>query len=64
MGLLHRCNVPLGPLARRDFVGDGGVLRGESKSVPAHRVQHVEAAHPLIAGKRVADRVVADVADV
>ena len=64
MGLFHRGDILQGPLARRHFVGDGGVLRGESESVPAHGVQHVEAAHPLIAGKRVADGIVADVADV
>ena len=28
MGLLHRGNIAKCPLARRDLVGDGGVLRG------------------------------------
>ena len=64
MGLLHRGDVLEGPLARRHLVGDGGILGGKSEGVPAHGVQHVEAAHPLVAGKRVADRIVADVADV
>ena len=43
---------------------DGGVFGGQAEGVPAHGVQHVEAAHPLIARERVADGVVADVADV
>ena len=64
MGLLHRGNVLQRPLARRHLVGDRGVFGGQSESIPAHGVQHVEAAHPLIARERVADRIVADVADV
>ena len=64
VGLLHGRDVLQRPLARRPLVGDGGVFRGQAERVPAHGVQHVEAAHPLVAGQRVADRVVADVADV
>ena len=52
------------PFTRRAVVGDGGVFRGKAEGVPAHGMQHVEAAHPLVAGQRVADGIVADVADV
>ena len=47
-----------------DAVVDGGVLGGQPEGVPAHRVQHVEAAHPLEAGEHVADGVDAHVAHV
>ena len=43
---------------------DGGVLGRQAERVPAERVQHVEAAHPLHARHHVADDVVADVPDV
>ena len=43
---------------------DRGVLRRQAERVPAERMQHVEAAHPLRARHHVADDVVADVADV
>ena len=64
MRLLHRGDVCERPLARRPLVRDGGVFGGQPERVPAHGMQHVEAAHPLVARERVADRVVADVADV
>ncbi len=57
----HVRDVP----ARRDLrvqaVLDGGVFRGQTEGVPAERVQHVEAAHPLHARHDIADRVVSDV---
>ena len=43
---------------------DRGVLGRQAERVPAERVQHVEAAHPLHARHHVADDVVADVSDV
>ncbi len=43
---------------------DRGVLGRQAERVPAERVQHVEALHPLQAGDDVANHVVADVADV
>ena len=43
---------------------DRGVLGGQAERVPAERMQHVEAAHPLHARDDVANHVVADVADV
>ncbi len=46
------------------LVGDGGVFGGQAEGVPTHGVQHVEAAHPLVAGQGVADGVIADMADV
>ena len=62
--LLHGGDVRQRPLARGDVVFKRGVLGGEAEGVPAHGVQDVRAAHPHEAGERVADGVVADVADV
>ncbi len=64
VGALHLFDVGEGPVARRPIVLDGGVFGGEPERVPTHGMQHVEAAHPHMAGERVADRVVADVANV
>ncbi len=61
---LHLADVVVRPLAGMALVVDGGVFGGQAEGVPTHRVQDVEAAHPLIARQRVADRVVAEVADV
>jgi hypothetical protein len=61
---LHVRDVLAGPDGRLHAVLDGGVLGGQAEGVPAHRVQHVEAAHPLVAGQQVADRVHAHVAHV
>src|SRR2546426_2989980 len=47
-----------------DAVLDRGVLGGQTESIPAHRVEHVETAHRLVAGEQVADRVVAYVSHV
>ena len=60
----HRCDVGVGPVPRVDLALHGGVLGGQPEGVPAHRVQHVEAAGALVAGDHVAHRVVADVAHV
>ena len=43
---------------------DGGVLGRQAERVPAERMQHVEAAHPLRPRHHVADDVVPDVPDV
>ena len=48
----------------RPLIFYGGVFGGEAERVPAHGVQHVVAAHPHITREGVADRVVADMADV
>ncbi len=64
MRALHLFDVGERPVARRPIILDGGVFRGKPERVPAHGMQHVEAAHPHVAGKRVADRVVADVPNV
>jgi hypothetical protein len=61
---LHGFDVGVGPLTRVAVVLDGRVFGGQTEGVPAHGVQHVEAAHPFIAGQRVANGVVAHVADV
>ena len=47
-----------------DAVLDRRVLGRQAEGVPAERMQHVVAAHPLGARHHVADDVVADVADV
>ena len=61
---LHLGDVRLRPLVRIAIVVDGGVFRGKAERVPAHGVQNVVASHPFVTRQRVADRVVADVADV
>src|SRR5207249_3650130 len=61
---LHRRDVLVGPDGGMDAVLDGGVLGGEAEGVPAHRMEDVLAAHPLVARHDVSDRVVADVAHV
>ena len=43
---------------------DGRVLRGQTEGVPAHRVEDVEAAHPLVAREQIPDGVDAHVAHV
>ena len=66
-----RCNCPFmwAMLSSVDVSGmraglDRGVLGRQAERVPAERMQHVVAAHPLGARHHVADDVVADVADV
>ncbi len=43
---------------------DGVLLGGQAEGIPAHRMQHVEAAHPLVAGEDVGGGVAFRVADV
>ncbi len=43
---------------------DGVLLGGQSERIPAHRVQHVEAAHPLVTAINVRGRVAFGMADV
>ncbi len=64
VGLLHLRDVGPGPVARVQAALDGGVLGGKTEGVPSHGVEHVEAAHPFVSGKGVADGVVAQVAHV
>ena len=61
---LHLRDVGNGPFARMASPRDRGVLRGQTESVPAHRMLDVVAAHPHVPGKRVADRVVPHVTHV
>ncbi len=61
---LHVRDVGERPRLGVELVLDRGVLGRQAERVPAERVQHVEALHPLQAGDDVADHVVADVADV
>ena len=60
----HVVDVLVGPDDGMDPVLDRGVFGGQAERVPAHRVQHVESAHPLETCQEVADRVDADVAHV
>ena len=64
MGPLHGRDIAQRPLARRHFIGDGGILGRQPEGVPTHGMKHVVPAHPLVARQRVADRVITDVADV
>ncbi len=57
-------NVVVGPHAGVRVVLDGGVFSGQAKGVPAHGMEHVEAAHALDAGHHVADGVIAHVSHV
>src|SRR5207253_580520 len=41
-----------------------GVLGRQAEGVPSHRLQHVEAAHAVVAGENVADGIVPDVSHV
>ena len=59
--LLYVC---VRPIARVNSVLDGGVFRRQSEGVPAHGMQHVVPAHPLVARHGVADGVIAHVAHV
>src|SRR3989454_433606 len=60
----HVVDVLVGPDRGVNAVLDGRVLGGQAEGVPAHRVEHVEAAHRLVAGEEGADRVVAHVTHV
>ena len=62
--LLHRGDVGVGPFLGMDLALHGGVLGRHAEGVPAHRVQHVDAAGALEARDHVAHGVVADVAHV
>ena len=60
----HGGDVVVGPGAGMDLLVHRRVLGRQAEGVPAHRVQHVEAARPLVARDHVAHRVVAHVAHV
>src|SRR6202007_1278776 len=61
--LFHRGDVVIGPLLGRYLALDRGVLRWQSEGVPAHGVDDVEALGAHIAREYVAERVVANVAN-
>ncbi len=61
---LHRLDVLVGPGARMHLALDRGVLRRHAEGVPAHGMQHGEAARALVARDHVAHGVVAHVAHV
>src|SRR5881396_823934 len=60
----HVVDVLGGPDRGVHPVLDRRVLRGQPERVPAHRVEHVEAAHRLVTGEEITDRVVAHVTHV
>src|SRR5437773_5012172 len=55
---LHVRDVVVRPLRRRHAIRHRRVLGGKSERVPAHRLQHVVAAHPVVPGENVADGIV------
>ena len=57
-------DIVLGVHARVFAGGDGVLLRGQTERVPAHRVQHVEAAHTLEARENIRGGVALRMADV
>ena len=57
-------DVALGRVARMSPGRDGVLLCGQAEGIPAHRVQHVEAAHALVAGHDVGGGVALGMADV
>src|SRR6266852_8955123 len=61
---LEFSDVVVGPRAGMRLVLDGSVFGGQAEGVPAHGMQHVEAAHAFYAGHHVADGVIAHVAHV
>ena len=60
----HVGDVLLGGDARVDAVLDGVLLGGQTERVEAHRVQHVEALHPLVARDDIGGDVTKRMADV
>jgi hypothetical protein len=62
--LAHLRDARLRPRPRVGVAVVSGVLRREAERVPPHRVEHVVALHPPVAGERVRDRVVPHVAHV
>ena len=60
---LHLLDVVARPFARLPVVLNRRVLRRQPKRIPAHRVQHVEPAHPLITRQRVPNRIVPHMPD-
>ncbi len=60
----HVGDVFARPAAGVDALFHCRIFGGHPESIPAHRVQHFMAAHPLIAGQHIAHRVIAHVPDV
>ena len=61
--LLHRRDIVVGPGLRRHLALDRGIFRRQPERVPAHRMQHVKALGAHVARQHVAERIVADMAD-
>jgi len=60
----HRRDIVAGPASGMDLLLHRGILGRHSERVPPHRVEHLEALHPPVAGEHVPHRVVADMAHV
>ena len=60
--LLLGLDIAVGPLGRMALALDCGVFRRQAECVPAHGMQHVVAAHAVVARQHVADAVIARVA--
>ncbi len=61
--LTHVIDIVHRPFKRMDTALDSGVLRRQPEGVESHRVEHVEAPHPLVAGVGVRRRHGIPVAD-
>src|SRR6266852_1078773 len=61
---LEFSDVVVGPRAGMRLVLDGSVFGGQAEGIPAHGMEHVEAAHAFYARHHVADGVIAHVAHV
>ena len=55
---LHVGDVVVGPARGRDLVRHRRVLGRQAERIPAHRLQHVVAAHAVVPGDNVADGIV------
>ena len=60
----HGGDVAVGPVARIHLPLDRRVLRRQAEGIPAHRMEHVAATHPLHPGDHIGDHVVAHMAHV
>ena len=54
-------HVALGDVVRVPTLFDGRIFSRHAKRIETHRVQHIEAAHALVAGHGITDGIVADV---
>ena len=60
--LFHRLDIGARPISGMDLLFHRRIFSRHAKAVPAHRVEHGMAGHPLIARQHIAHRIVADMA--